>query len=449
VNRRTFLTALVPEDGAARSDSAKARGGNPLRKLIAALGRLLRNPRLWGVVVLLSLVAAGLALTAPHMRGWYHLRAARSELQRYHNPQAIRHLQVCLHVWPDDPEVLILAARAARRARVYGDAERCLEKYQKARGIDDALNFEQLLLSAERNVDQVAEVCRRHIEEGHPDTPLILEALTRGYLWQYRLVEARTALRRWKENQPENAQVFCLEGQLYFDYERSMHAAQDSYRQAVKLDPDNEEAHLGMAISCLQARSFMEAAEHLSYLRKCQPDNLRVQVGLAECRYVLGGRDEAIRTVDGILARHPGYPSALALRGRLALEGGKAEEAETWLRQAVQADPENQQNRYNFILCLHQNGKDEEAQEQDRKLKQQEDDFKRFNDVVNQELIRRPLDPALHCELGQILLRGGHVEEGLRWLHSALRHDPQYAPARKALAEHYQKAQGQRPLAEN
>jgi predicted Zn-dependent protease len=409
---------------------------------------LLRKPRLWAVALLLGFVAAGFALTTPHLRGWYHLRAARTELQRYHNPQAIRHLQVCLHIWPDDPEVLILAARAARRARVYADAERCLEKYQQSRGFNEVVSFEQLLLSAERNVDQVAEVCRRHVEEGHPDTPLILEALTRGYLWQYRLLEARAVLQRWKELQPENAQVFCLEGQLHLDYARAPRAALDSYRQAVQLDPDNEEARLGQAITALQAKLFAEAAEQLNYMRKCQPDNLRVQVGLAECRYALGDRAEALRLLDDALARQPRHPSALALRGRLALEGGQPEEAENWLRQAVLADPENQQARYNFILCLNQNGKDEEAQEQDRQLKQKDDDLKRFNDVVNKELMHKPHDPALHCELGQILLRGGHVEEGLRWLHSALHQDPQYAPARQALAEHYQKARAQQPPSE-
>jgi tetratricopeptide (TPR) repeat protein len=449
VNRRTTSTAPAPEEGAARSDSVPARDGNPFRKRVAALGRLLRNPRLWAAALLLGLAVAGLALTAPYVRGWYHLRAARAELERYHNPQAIRHLQVCLHLWPDDPEVLLPAARAARRARVYADADLCLVKYQRARGIDDALNLEQLLLSAERNVDQVSGVCRRHVEEGDPNTPLILEALARGYLWQYRLVEARTALQRWKEAQPDNAQVYCLEGQLHFDYARVPRAALDSYRRAVQLDPANEEARLGVAITALQAKLFAEAEEQLLYMRKCQPDNLRVQVALAECRYALGDREQAVRLVDDVLAQQPRHPSALALRGRLALEGGQPEQAENWLRQAVQADPENTQARYNFVLCLNQNGKDEESQEQNQILKQKEDDLKRFNDVVNQELMRRPLDPALHCELGQLLLRGGHVEEGLRWLHSALSQDPNYAPARQALAEHYQKARGQRTRPEN
>src|SRR5204863_6700690 len=115
----------------------------------------------------------------PHLRAWYHFRAARLELQRYHTAQAIRHLHLCRDIWPRDPEVLLLAARAARRARVYADTERLLWAYREVRGRDDAFAFEQLLLAAECRVDEVADLCLSHVEKGHADTPLLLEALTR------------------------------------------------------------------------------------------------------------------------------------------------------------------------------------------------------------------------------------------------------------------------------
>src|SRR5947199_372778 len=83
---------------------------------------------------------------------------------------------------PMDADALLLAARAARRARAYDEAQRALEKYQQVRGLDDAGSLEELLLSAERDVEQVVDACRQYVERGHPDTPLILEALTRGYL---------------------------------------------------------------------------------------------------------------------------------------------------------------------------------------------------------------------------------------------------------------------------
>src|SRR5204863_9144545 len=93
---------------------------------------------------------------------------------------------------------LLLAARAARRARSYDEADRCLEKYQQARGLDEPGSFERLLLSAERNLEHhVVARCHHLVQEDHPDTPLILEALARGYLRQYRLNEDRLCLEAW------------------------------------------------------------------------------------------------------------------------------------------------------------------------------------------------------------------------------------------------------------
>jgi tetratricopeptide (TPR) repeat protein len=390
--------------------------------------------------VLLGLAIAGYLLAAPHVRAWYHLRAARSELERYHNPQAIRHLQVCMSVWPEDPDVLLLVARATRRARVYGDAEISLKKYQKLRGLDAACSFEQLLLSAERQVDQVAGLCRRYVEKGHPETPLILEALTRGYLRQYQLPAARFCLDRWLQSQPDNPQALCLKGELYLDYQHARSAALVNYRRAVKLDPDHEEARLGLAVTLLEFKNFAEAAEHLQFLRQRQPDNLRVEVGLAECFHGMGQGDRAERLVEGVLERAPQFVPALVLRGRLALDRQQFAAAETWLRQAVRLDPSHHQARYNLVLCLHHNRKDREERRHRRRLDQMEKALKRFHTIVTRDLLRRPNDPALHYTLGRLLLRSGHRQEGLRWLQSALRQDPNYAPARRALATYYSRA---------
>jgi tetratricopeptide (TPR) repeat protein len=413
----------------------------------AAWFALLRRPRVWVACgFLLGLSATGLALAVRPLWAGYHFRAAQSDLACYHNPQAIRHLQVCLRVWPADADVLLMTARAARRARSYDEAERSLEKYQQARGLDEASSFEQLLLSAERSVDQVAGVCRHHVEQGHPDAPLILEALTRGYFRQYRLPEARFCLDRWLELQPENVQAVCLEGQLHLDYEQSRSTALESYRRAVQLDPDHEEARQGLAIVLLESKNFTEAVKHLEFLRQRQPDNLRVRVGLAECHDALGQGAEALRLVDSVLAEQPQFQRALALRGRLLTNKGDYTGAEPYLRQAVALNPSDHQARYNLILCLHSSGKEDEVDRNKRELKQMEEDLLRFNEIVTRDMIQRPYDPALHCTLGQLLLRGGHREEGLRWLHSALRLDPQYAPARQALAEYNQQAENKPPL---
>lgn len=71
--------------------------------------RFLSRRRLLGLL-LLALLGGAAFLLRFHLVAWYHYRAARGELQKYHNPQAIRHLRLCRDTWPNDPDVLLLAA---------------------------------------------------------------------------------------------------------------------------------------------------------------------------------------------------------------------------------------------------------------------------------------------------------------------------------------------------
>ncbi len=395
----------------------------------------IRSRRLWLLLALVGLMVGVTVGLRPHLRAWYHRRIARMELQRYHTLQAIRHLQICREIWPRDPEVLLLAARASRCIRVYGDSERLLQMYQEDRGRDQAHARELLLLLAECQAGEAAEQCWSRVEKGDADAPLYLEALMRGYLRQYRLGKARICLDRWKELQPDNPQALYLEGLVWLDYLHDRAAAVDCYRRVLELDPDHEEARLGLAVAQLMGKDFAGAAEHFQHLLRSQPDNLRLQVGLAECLDGLDRTAEAVRLVDEVLAQQPGFVAALSLRGQLALKSEQWTEAESWLREAIRRDPSDHRARYSLILCLERKGQEEEANRQRKELKQLEEDLSRFNEIVTRDIVQRPTDPALHCTLGQLLLRGGQREEGIRWLRSALQLDPNYAPARQALAD--------------
>lgn len=403
-------------------------------RLRGALAWAMHRRRLPVLGLLLAIIVGGAVWAFPQVQAWRHLRAARTDLERYHTAQAIRHLKICREIWPKDPEVLLLAARAARRAGVYGDCDRLLTVYEKEQGRDDAFTFERLLLDAECNQDQVVERCWQLVEEGHPYSSLLMESLARGYMRHYRLGMARRCLDRWRESQPDNPQMLYLDGLFHLDYAHAVAAAAASYGRAVDLDPDHEEARLGLAVALLMSKEFGAAAKHFERLRQVQPDNTRVQVGLAECREGLGETAEAVRLVDEVLAQKPDFPAALSLRGQLAFGQGQFDAAVDWLRQAVSRNPADQRARYNLALALERSGHAEEGQQYMREFKQMQQDLTRFNEIVMTEIAKRPTDPALHCELAQILLRSGQRDEGMRWLQSALQIDPSYAPARRVLA---------------
>ena len=59
--------------------------------------------------------------------------------------------------------------------------------------------------------------------------------------------------------------------------------------------------------------------------------------------------------------------------------------------------------------------------------------------IVTEKMQKNPNDPALHYEAAMITMRAGYVEEGVHWLQSCLKVDPNYAPAHKVLATYYQR----------
>lgn len=59
--------------------------------------------------------------------------------------------------------------------------------------------------------------------------------------------------------------------------------------------------------------------------------------------------------------------------------------------------------------------------------------IERLAEVTQRRMSANPYDPALHCEVGTLLIELGHREVGRGWLLSALRLDPNCRGARAAL----------------
>src|SRR5262249_60429880 len=87
--------------------------------------------------------------------------------------------------------------------------------------------------------------------------------------------------------------------------------------------------------------------------------------------------------------------------------------------------------------ALTRNGKDEAARKLKKQLKQMEGDMRRIHEIATRQMQATPHTPALHYEVAMIAMRTGATEEGVRWLHSALRENPRYGPAHRALALYY------------
>jgi tetratricopeptide (TPR) repeat protein len=411
-----------------------------LRLCLSGFSYLIRHPvRSFAVALLLALIGGGVGMAGFQLWANYHLRAARSAVEHYHDTEAMEHLAAYIRARPEDGEGLLLSARVARRLEAFEQAEQFLNTYRSLYGEDDNLILERVLLrAATGDVDEISRFAKKLVEQDSSASSLILEAFVHGYLYMYRLDEASYCLKLWLDREPDNPQAHWYQG---LRYEQGGHTqeALTSYRRAVEIDAERDDARQHWAAILVQMRQSEEALPHLEYVAQRHPENLTVQVNLARCQDDRGQQAAAVEILDRILADHPDYPPAVAERGRLAYQAGQMSEAEKWLRRAATLQPGDRQTHYLLSQCLLRRGKSEESKQVDARIKQIEDDIRAIEQIVNGRMQKSPHDPALHYEAGMIALRAGALQDGLRWLHSALKVDPNYVPAHRALAYYYLK----------
>jgi predicted Zn-dependent protease len=163
-----------------------------------------------------------------------------------------------------------------------------------------------------------------------------------------------------------------------------------------------------------------------------------VPVRLARCQYMLNRKEDAWRTLDAAIAKDPGNGLALRTMGQFSLSESRPADAETHLRKAAAALPDDYQAHWFLYDSLRQQGKPDAPE----KLKQAEavrDRSERLGDLQSRRLAEQPLDPALHVEMAAILIRAGKNDLAMTWLNSALSLDANFRPAHRMLAEHYSK----------
>jgi tetratricopeptide (TPR) repeat protein len=393
-------------------------------------------------VALLALAGVTLAATGLNLWAWYQFREAESLAERQRFARAYEHYARCLRVWRGSAPTHLLAARAARRAGRYQEAEEHLAECAKLRGPSgDAfpLALERLLLQAQSgDLGEVEEVLWGYVERGKPEAPLILEAMARGYTRMFRMGTALRCLEMLLERQPDNVEGLFLRGWIREGGGKPQEAGKD-YRRALEVDPERDDARLGLA-RILLGDSPREALAHFERVVAHQPDNPEALMGLAEARLALGEPEKARPVLEDVLAKDPGNSRALTALGALAVGEGDRGEGEALLRKAIATDPGNVDAHYQLYLCLvQQRGREKEAAAQRKAHDRVKADRERLAQIAGKEMTRSPNDPNLHYEMGAIYLRYGKPEVGVRWLHSALKLDPTHQPSHRALYEYFKR----------
>jgi tetratricopeptide (TPR) repeat protein len=479
-----------PGTGDTPGTKPSSKGRNPYRRSWP------RPVVLLVVVLLLAAIGLGVFILVRSLQARSYLRDAEEAIQRRDFEGAGVYLDKYLETWPNSPSVQFLAARTARRAGLYDKAEAHLARAQKLGWEPKAIELEQLLAPAQRGeISEEKEIelvtCTRP-DKNHPDAAIIEEALTKGYLRTLKLHAARQQLDRWLELEPDNVQALLYRGWVRERMQNASGALED-YQRAVKVDPDSAEARMRLADAYLFAIQPNKALEQYQALQKELPDEPDVLLGLAMCRRDRGEREEAQPLLERILADRrlaevvgpkPVYPwrlpdnlapetrdwikqclqraplelrqpeyllniycTALTERSKLALRDKDFKQARAGLDQVAKFQPYNVQVYSLLAQCCQESGDEANARVYRRKSEEMKKQQERFQEL-SERVMRSQRDPDLRCQLGELLLQMGNEVEGLRWLDSALREDPQHERTLRVRSEYFErKAAGQGLLA--
>jgi tetratricopeptide (TPR) repeat protein len=400
------------------------------------------RPHLWHILavpLLLLIIAGGASAGGVWLWANHHFRAGLEALEHNRLAEARGHLRLYLKVWPSDGEAHFQAGRAARRAQDFKEAEKHFKECHRLQGGSLALSMEEALIRVQQGeVDRAEAYFARQVEQGHPEAPLILEALVEGYMQVHRISEAMACIDLWEKLQPDNMYLYLLRGSIRERIE-NLEAAANDYRKVLELNPDYEEGRLRLARMLIEIHQCDQALPHLEHLRRLQPSNPTVLVNLARCCMELDRPQDARQALSEALDHDPTDQPALVVSAQLALQAGESEQAEKLVRRALAVDPYEREANFLLSQCLRQCGKIAEADQQAAKFKRIDADWRAVHEIVTVKMPKAPHDPEFRYQLGVILLRLGEDKTGVLWLKRALETDPKHEASRKALAEYYER----------
>jgi|GEM_PF-2390075 len=327
-----------------------------------------------GLAILLGL---GLLISA----GWFFTKqvrkserkaAIRDALADRDLPLADRLLTEYLRNEDDDAEAHLQAAQTARRLDDITSANRHLNRYRELGGDPEEFQMELVLRGCQYgNLSGASGAMKLCIEQPHnPSVPLMLEALTRGYLAANRPAAAVEATNVWLKRNPapgERAYVLYLRGRG-FELQAKIPDALTCYRDALAIRPQLHECTFALA-ELLRRESPTEALTYYEQLREAGYKPADVTVGMAGCLRQLGELDRASALIAPVVAEQPSNVAALVEAAKVDLDRRHPGDAEPRLKRALQLAPKHREANVQFVRCLRDLGRDTEAKEQAEKLR--------------------------------------------------------------------------------
>lgn len=333
-------------------------------------------------LVVLALLAAAVGWFAfgPATGRTDHRAEAEAAAGRRDFAAARDHLDRYLSSGPADRDAYLLAARVARRLGDDPAAAEHLRRYGELGGDHDTVEMERALARIEAGdpagSGRVYEFCTKTPD--HPAAPFAFESLTLGMRKIGQPDRALTCAKEWLRvavTPADRAAAHVGRGLALAMKGLGAEAAQE-YRLALAESPTDPDARFHLA----EFLTRDEPAEALALFRGLdaeRPDRPEVRLGMAKAHRQLGDHAAAGALLAPLLAARPDDPDVMTEAGTLALDRGRADEAEDLLRRAVAKAPDRRTPNVQLLRCLQERGKTAEADAQRARVKQIDDELEK------------------------------------------------------------------------
>ncbi len=179
----------------------------------------------------------------------------------------------------------------------------------------------------------------RSFVDANPDDAIALDSLARAQLRAGDLEGARANLEQARAADPK---AIAARLQLVEVLARGSDyaGAEEVARELLAIRPALPSAHNGLAVALMGQGRMDEGMASLRTALRIDPTAIEPLRNLAQAEYASNDWAQAQQTVDQLLRAAPNDSVGLELATRLAVAGGRADEAEALLQRLVETDPE-------------------------------------------------------------------------------------------------------------
>ena len=253
------------------------------------------------------------------------------------------------------------------------------------------------------------KILNHNIDNINPSSNLILDLINYYNSEQYDIAE-RKALFITKEFPKHQLSWKVLAA--VFTKKNKNHEALHANKEALKLDPKDEEVFNNIGLILQKLGKFKEAENNLKKAISLKPNFSQAYFNLGITQKGLGKLEEAEKSYNTALQFQPNYAQVFNNLGNLLKEKGRLEEAQSSFRQAIALKPNYAEALCNFGVTLQILGKLKEAEASYTKA-----------------LTLKPDYAEAHNNLGFTLQQLGRLVEAEESYTKALSFKPDYAEA--------------------